>query len=75
MTRVRRRILRPPVPPARSPPPHRLAERWQTQLGADERAFKRWMAKLKRAVHTLDRLQVRISRLKRNLAGNIRAAS
>jgi hypothetical protein len=33
------------------------------------------MAKLKRAVNTLDRLQVRISRLKRHLVTGIRTTS
>lgn len=67
MTTPRRRVLRPvrvvvpPVPSAR-------IERWQKQLQADQQAFARWMAKLKRAVTTLDRLQARMGRLKRHLS-------
>lgn len=74
MTSVRRRVLRPQLPrvPATS---MRLVERWQRQLVVDEQAFKRWMAKLKRAVNTLDRLQVRISRLRRHLTTGDRSRS
>jgi hypothetical protein len=44
-------------------------ERRQRQLQADQQAFSRWMSKLKRAVTTLDRLQARMSRLRKQLAG------
>ena len=67
MTAIRRRVLR----PVRSVVAHaqqRHHERWQRQLEADHQAFRRWMAKLKRAVTTLDRLQTRIGRLKRQLS-------
>jgi hypothetical protein len=67
MTTPRRRVLR-PVHPAVAPAQAARQERWQKQLQTDQQAFGRWMSKLKRAVTTLDRLQARMSRLKRQLA-------
>lgn len=67
MTTPRRRVLRPNVPGVVQAQTARQ-ERWQRQLQADQQAFGRWMAKLKRAVTTLDRLQARMSRLKRQLS-------
>jgi hypothetical protein len=66
MTTPRRRVLRPA--PVVAPAQAARIERWRKQLQADQQAFGRWMAKLKRSVTTLDRLQARISRLKRQLA-------
>jgi hypothetical protein len=67
MTTLRRRVLR-PVRVAVAPAQAARIERWQKQLQADQQAFGRWMAKLKRAVTTLDRLQARMGRLKRHLS-------
>ena len=67
MTTPRRRVLR-PVPVAVAPSQAARIERWRKQLQADQQAFGRWMAKLKRSVTTLDRLQARINRLKRHLS-------
>jgi hypothetical protein len=67
VTTPRRRVLR-PTPPAVAPAQAARQERRQRQLQADQQAFGRWMSKLKRAVTTLDRLQTRMSRLKKQLA-------
>ena len=67
MTTPRRRVLRPIHPPVSQAQAVRQ-ERWQKHLQADQQAFGRWMSKLKRAVTTLDRLQARMGRLKRQLS-------
>lgn len=69
MTQVRRRVLRPvanatPDVVRRS----RRAERQRAQLDSDRQALSRWMTKLKRAFHTIERLQARVSRAERQLA-------
>ena len=69
MTAVRRRIQRPPRPhtgaetrrQARIHKKHEQLEREQTSL-------IRWMSKLKRAFHTVEKQQQRIARLERQLA-------
>ena len=68
MTRVRRRILRPPAEPAVDTTEARRRQRWREQLIADRQALRRWMSRFKRAFHTIDRLQSRISRLERQLS-------
>jgi hypothetical protein len=67
VTTPRRRVLR-PTSPAISQAQAARQERRQRQLQVDQQAFSRWMSKLKRAVTTLDRLQARMSRLKKQLA-------
>jgi hypothetical protein len=67
MTTPRRRVFR-PVGVAAAPAQSARVERWQKKLQADQQAFARWTAKLKRAVTTLDRLQARMGRLKRHLS-------
>ena len=67
MTTPRRRVLRPASATVAAAHVARI-ERWRKQLQADQQAFGRWMAKLKRSVTTLDRLQARINRLKRQLS-------
>lgn len=69
MTTVRRRIQRLPRPPTAAEA-RRLARVQQKheQLAKEQAALKRWMTKLKRAFHTVEKQQQRIARLERLLA-------
>ena len=66
MTTARRRhVLRPAisVPAATAV---RLS-RWREQLGLEQQALSRWMAKLKRAFHSVEKHQQRVARLERQI--------
>jgi len=68
MTQVRRRLLRPanPVSIDETKRLQRVA-RQRAQLDADRETLSRWMSKLKRAFHAIERLQGQIARLERQL--------
>lgn len=69
MTTTRRRVLRPTsVQPADEPRRLRRLDRQRTQLESDRQAMSRWMTKLRRAIHAIERLQARMTRLERQLA-------
>ena len=68
MSALRRRLLRPAPPPPSDVRQDRRRQRLQTQLSADQQSLQRWMSKLKRAFHTIEKLQSRISRLERVVA-------
>jgi hypothetical protein len=63
----RRRLVRPTVDPPRSACPLQL-QKLRTRLGQERTTLTRWMARLRRAFHTVERTQQRISRLERQLA-------
>ena len=69
MPRVRRRVLRSPRP-ASAAESRRLArlDKKRTQLEKERAAPARWMSKLKRAFHSMEKLQGRIGRLERDIA-------
>jgi hypothetical protein len=69
MSRVRRRVLRSPqtttpVDPRR----HARLDKKRSQLISERAALSRWMSKLKRAFHTVEKLQAKIGRLERDIA-------
>jgi hypothetical protein len=69
MSTVRRRIQRPPRQPTAVDA--RRSSRLQIKherLAKEPAALKRWMAKLKRSFHAVEKQQLRIARLKRQLA-------
>ena len=68
MPRVRRRVLRAPRLPsaAESRRLARLAKK-RTQLSKERAALTRWMSKLKRAFHSVEKLQSRIGWLERDI--------
>ena len=70
MTQVRRRILR-PAHTVTVDDTRRLqrASRQRTQLDTHRKTLSRWMSKLKRAFHAIERLQGQIARLERQLKG------
>ena len=69
MSQVRRRVLRPAPEPIVDAAQSRRHDRQRQQLSADKLSLRRWMIRLKRAFNTVDRLQTRIARLERQLAG------
>lgn len=64
-TTRRRRVLR----PATSAPTAISAQlsRWRGRLAEEQVALSRWMAKLKRAFHSLEKHQQRVARLERQI--------
>ncbi len=67
MSTPRRRVLR-TVPAPVDPQRARRNQKMQAQLAADQAALARWMRKLRRAFHEMERLQTRIRRRERQLA-------
>ena len=69
MTHPRRRVLRPnrlaeSLDPARQAQVHRR----RSQLERERASWARWMSRLKRAFHAVEKQQSRINRLERQLA-------
>lgn len=77
MTLPRRRLLRPAPPASASAPPAPAPDRTaklaklaklREKLHKDRRDLARWMARLKRAFHFVQKHQGRITRLERQIA-------
>ena len=68
MTKVRRSIIRPATGTIENSLTTRRIENLQHQLAADQATLRRWMQKLKRAFHAVERLQARINRAERNIS-------
>src|SRR5262249_1503886 len=69
MSTPRRRIVRPA--PRSDQTPQQRQRRAQTlrgRLAGERAALARWVSRLKRAFHTMERLQARVARLDRQLA-------
>jgi hypothetical protein len=66
MTLPRRRLVRPPVAPA--PDLGHQRARLLARLGQERIALARWMARLRRAFHAVEKYQRSITRLERQLA-------
>jgi hypothetical protein len=68
MSLPRRRILRPIPPPSENGRrPHLLAAR-RSRLAAEQQNLARWMSRLKRAFHAVEKNQARVCRLEREIA-------
>ena len=69
MSRVRRRVLRnqQPITATEARRLDRIQKK-REQLDKERVALGRWMTKLKRAFHTMEKLQGRIGRLERDIA-------
>jgi len=68
MTKVRRRIQRTRVPTAAESRRQARVQKKHEQLAKEQAALKRWMTRLKRAFHTVEKQQLKIARLERQLA-------
>ena len=68
MAAPRRRLVRAAPPaPVRPQPDRRLAQ-LRARLEAERAALARWMSRLKRAFHEVERRQLRLTRLERQIA-------
>ena len=67
MTTPRRRVLR-AQPVVEDPRRRRRIDRLGEQLVADRETLARWMRKLKRSFHEVEKLQARINRREKQLA-------
>lgn len=68
MTTPRRRLIRVATPTATRPQPDPRLAKLRARLEAERTALGRWMTRLKRAFHTVERCQARIARLEKTLA-------
>jgi hypothetical protein len=68
MSSPRRRLLRPPSPPSENGRRHQLLATRRTKLEAEQQSLARWMSRLKRAFHAVERLQLRVTRMEREIA-------
>jgi hypothetical protein len=68
MPQVRRRVLRPVPVPSRDARDERRCQRLRAKLAADQVTLRRWMSRLKRAFHAVERLQAGIARCEKQLS-------
>ncbi len=68
MTAPRRRILRPLPKPVNDPQQIQRLQAWRSKLDLERQSFARWLTRLKRAFHAVEKQQGRISRLERLIA-------
>ena len=67
MSTTRRHVLRPPRPAVHDPRRERQVRRAREQLEAERAKLDRWMTRLKRAFHAMEKQQQRIAGLQRKL--------
>ena len=68
MTTPRRRLVRPtPAPPAIDRQRQRRLQRLRDRLAREGEGLTRWMSRVKRAFHAIERLQASIARAERQL--------
>jgi hypothetical protein len=69
MTTFRRRVLRPQRTAATIDPRRQLAiEKQRSKLDRERTSLNRWMSRLRRAFHALEKQQLRVARLEKKLA-------
>src|SRR5262249_5056285 len=67
MTAPRRRLIRPVSPSTSTPDHQRRLQKLRTNLEQERSTLVRWMARLSRAFHAVEKAQKRITRLERQL--------
>ena len=67
MSAPRRRVLRASRPVESDPRRARQVQRRRDQLAKERTVLARWMARLKRAFHAMEKSQARVTRLERKL--------
>jgi hypothetical protein len=68
MSTPRRRLVRPSLPPAISGPNRQAQlQKVRTRMDQERGALTRWMSRLKRAFHAVEKIQQRINRLEKKL--------
>jgi hypothetical protein len=68
MTTPRRRVLRPPRTEAEDSRRLQKLSRWRDQLQQEQTGLTRWMCRLRRAFHELEKRQKTVRRLEREIA-------
>ena len=67
-TTPRRRVLRPPRPAVEDPQRQQKLAAKRVQLHKEQQSLGRWMSRLKRAFHAVEKQQGRVARLERQIA-------
>jgi hypothetical protein len=68
MATTRRRMVRlRPVIPAQEVQQQRQIRKWRDRLASERAALARWMSRLRRAFHAVERLHTTIARLEKSL--------
>ena len=67
MSMPRRRLVRPALAPEPDQLRHHQVQKLRVRLEQERRVLARWMTKLKRAFHQVEKLSARISRIERNI--------
>jgi hypothetical protein len=67
MSAPRRRVLRASRPVETDPRRTRQVQRRREQLAKERAVLARWMARLKRAFHAMEKSQARLARLERGI--------
>jgi hypothetical protein len=68
MATPRRLIVRPAPTPTPDPDRQRQLQKLRARLDLERTTFTRWMPRLKRAFHSVEKSQLRIARLERRIA-------
>jgi hypothetical protein len=68
MSQPRRRILRPSIASADNGRRQALLSARRTKLQTEQRSLARWMSRLRRAFHAVERSQRKVTRLERDIA-------
>ena len=67
MSMPRRRLVRPALAPDSDQQRHHQVQKLRVRLEQERQVLARWMSKLKRAFHQVEKLSARISRIERNI--------
>ena len=68
MTAPRRRLVRPPPVPAPRPERQGRLQRLRQRLEKERAALARWMVRLRRSFHAVEKAQRQMGRLERQIA-------
>ena len=64
----RRRLIRPHQPPTNDRADQERIQKLRSRLEAERTTLVRWMVRLKRAFHAVEKIQRRMNRIERQLA-------
>ena len=67
MSIPRRRLVRPALAPEPDEQRHHQVQKLRARLEQERRILARWMTRLKRAFHAVEKIQQRISRIERQI--------
>ena len=67
MSLPRRRLVRPALAPEPDPQRHHQLQKLRVRQEEERRVLARWMSKLKRSFHQVEKIQERISRIERQI--------